>query len=149
MTWKKRKRGQYRCQPEEEIIALLFLLVLLSLSLLRLSCTLCPILSCVRPPDLVMQIERKRGRNEAVKETRKKSEREGKRKMRKKGTGFYHSFIRLPSLFSFPLSPSPSLSGTNNYSFLCHQLEQSTPLSLSLSPSICVYARAFAGFNRN
>lgn len=52
---------------------------------------------------------------------------------------------RILSLFY----PPPPLSGTDNYSFLCHQLEQSTPLSLSLSPCICVYVRAFAGFNHN
>lgn len=82
-----------------------------SLSLLRLSRSVGPILSGVRPPDL--QIERKK---EATRE-------------RKKG-----------------FSPSLSLLGANNYSFLCHQLEQSTPLSQSLSPCICVHAWAFAAF---
>lgn len=92
-----------------------------SLSLLRLSRSVGPILSGVRPPDL--QIERKK---EATRERKK---------------GFYHSF-----LFLSPFSPSLSLLGANNYSFLCHQLEQSTPLSQSLSPCICVHAWAFAAF---
>lgn len=92
-----------------------------SLSLLRRSRSVGPILSGVRPPDL--QIERKK---EATRERKK---------------GFYHSF-----LFLSPFSPSLSLLGANNYSFLCHQLEQSTPLSQSLSPCICVHAWAFAAF---
>lgn len=92
-----------------------------SLSLLRLSRSVGPILSGVRPPDL--QIERKK---EATRERKK---------------GFYHSF-----LFLSPFSPSLSLLGANNYSFLCHQLEQSTPLSQSVSPCICVHAWAFAAF---
>lgn len=70
-----------------------------------------------------------------MEETRKKEEERGKERWGKRDSGFYHSFIPSTTtlLFSFL-----SLSGTNNYSFLCHQLEQSTPLSLSLSLCICV-----------
>lgn len=88
MTWgKKMKWGQYRCQPEEEIIALLFLLILPFLSPVCLSCSLCPILSGVRPPDLVMQTE-----------IAQKKEEEEIRELRKGKMGFYHSFLPPPTL---------------------------------------------------
>lgn len=124
MTWyggEKRKGGQYRCQPEEEIIALLFLHVFLSLS----------------PPSLSLC-----GPNLVWCQTSRLADREEER-------GNKREEERILSLLSLPLSLLPlslSLLGANNYSFLCHQLEQSTPLSQSLSPCICVHAWAFAAF---
>lgn len=45
---------------QEEIIALLFLFIFLSLTHSSGSCSLCPILSGVRPPDLVTLTERRK-----------------------------------------------------------------------------------------
>lgn len=100
---KKKKRGQYRCQLEEEIIALLFLPVLLFFPFLCLSWSLCPIMLGVRPPNLVMQMDREGKGDRAVRETTKEEEEWGG-KGGERGpqdctthlSSFYHSFF--PSL---------------------------------------------------
>lgn len=103
MTRKKETVGQYRCQPEEEIIALFFLLVFLSLP-----CSLCLILSGVRPPDFVAQTERKRKKWDSEGNKEKKGGRAGTRKLRKGGQDSTTLLSPRPPLASLPLSLSLS-----------------------------------------
>lgn len=132
----KRKRGKYRCQPEEEIIALLFLLVLPSL----------------RPPSLLLPVpnlvwcqttglgnaDREEEGETRRREKQERSEREGKRKMRKGG--------RILPLF-YPLAitlffPSLSLSRVLIITRFCvTSLNKALPcLSHFLPASVCMRA---------
>lgn len=95
----------------------------LSLSLLRLACSLCPILSGVRPPDLVMQIERKKR----------------KRKMRKRDR-ILPLLYPLAITLSFSLSLSLSLSWVLIITRFCvTSLNKALPCLLHFLPaSVCM-----------
>lgn len=133
VTWGGGGEESWIDVSQKEIIALLFLFIFLSLTHSSGSCSLCPILSGVRPPDLVTLTERSKtwgGEND-------KRRQEVGWEERKKKLGSTTPLF--PPSLSFPLRLT--LTGTNNYSFLCHRLKQSTPLSRLLSSCICGCAR--------